>query len=499
MRGHIGIWNIVAAAILLCSATLGVAAELPDAPTPNLQPYASPQQFSQPTEGPGPSYTLPPEVPPLNFGRFLGNYVSSAFSFRNLVDMTLVAGIPNIPSTPALPQAPVGGFNATNCAITLPANQNACTVYYNSMDTYKTQITAWQDTSENNLRYVGRRAAVGVAASESRYLLGNLILPLALREDPRYRPASFKDGFAERMLHAVDSVAITKTWGGRTTVNFAKLGSTAAAAYLAGSFLPNEARAPELKKTEFMMKYGLYSLAGDAATNVARELIRTAVRKDLENFRSQGESTEIHYYPLTMSGKFASWLQYTYSPRHLVEGALMSGLPQINSIPQYPTEPTITTTSQAIAYANQVAAYSTQVQQWRDGLEENVRYHMNRALGGVAESETEGALKYFFLPAMFNMEGRYIRESGSGPFGLRLAHPFVSLIVTRMNSGRHMVNIPELGGTAGAAYIAQEIIYPDMNLDRLSRSTVAYKTMEFNLAGDVLMNMIREFVPRRAF
>jgi hypothetical protein len=480
---------------------------LPDAPgiaTPANPSSAdtaisAPPRYSRTAPGEGPSYVLPPEIPPLNAKRLIGNYIGSVFSFRNLIDAGLVSGIPNISAAPVQPLAPVGGFNGTNCNPALPPASNACTTYENAMNAYSTSITAWQDKSENTLRYNGRRAAVGLGASETRYFFGNLILPIALREDPRYLPASFKTGFAERMLHAVDSVAITKTWGGHNTVNFAKLGSTAIAAYAAGSFLPREARAPELVKTGFMLKYGLYSLAGDAATNVARELARTAVHKDLENFREHGESTEEHYYPLTISGKFASWLQDTYNPRHLVEGALIGGLPQINSIPQYPNQPVILNESQQIAYDNQIAAYGLQVQAWRDNLEESVRYHANRALGGVAESETEGVLKYFFLPAMFNMEGRYIRESSEAPFVARITHPFVSVFLTRTNSGRRTVNIPELGGTVGAAFIAQDVIYPDMNLNRLSRTSVAEQTIEFNAAADVVLDLIREFIPRHAF
>jgi len=430
----------------------------------------------------GPSYVLPPEVPPLNASRLFTNFAGSFFSFRNVIDMGLVAGIPNVPSAPVQPQAPAGGFNSTNCSASLPSALNACTNY------------------ENYLRYTGRRAAVGLGASETRNVFGNLILPIALREDPRYLPASFRMGFPERMFHAVDSVVLTKTWSGHTTINISKIGSTAIASYAAGSFYAREAHAPELEKAGFMMKYGAYSLAGDAATNVARELVRTAVRKDLENFRARGESTDMHYYPLSIAGKFASWMQDTYNPRHLVEGALIGGIPNINTnVPNYPATPVITTTTQQIAYDNQIAAYGVTVQQWRDNLENTVRYHANRALGGVAESETEGALKYFFLPAMFNMDGRYIRESDEAPIGPRLMHPILSVFLTKMNSGRNMVNIPELGGTTAAAYIAKGVIYPEMGLTALTRTSVTGKTIEFNLAADVVLNMVHEFVPRKAF
>lgn len=415
-------------------------------------------------------------------------YLRSTISVRNFVEAGLIAGAPNLPSAPKQPQPP-----AVLDTTTGPAYESAMDAYGNGMDN-------WRRNSEVELRYRGRRAAVGLATAETRAFLGNLVLPLALREDPRFVPSGLNAGLGSQLGHAVSSVFVTTTPGGGYWIpNFSHLLGTAGAAILGKEVYASEFNVPQLHTNQFVYKYIGYSLAGDVATNVTRTLVRSAIKGDLQSWSKQGAPTEDNYYPLSIAGKAAYWAETTYSPRHFIEAGLMSGIPNVTSQPDYPQAPPINTPAEELAYDQQLIAYGNNVQAWRRNMEEDIRTDARRAIGGMSESETQGLLRYFILPVLFRQEGRYIPLGSGHNGGARFLHAFSSLAVTRTNSGGRNVNISVIGGTALAAIIAQQAYYPQLGTGGLTSNRVLGKTIGFNFAADALLNLFHEILPQRSF
>jgi hypothetical protein len=434
----------------------------------------------------------PVPIPPLadnsvHFGTKLTYYLRSAASPRNFLDAGLIAGIPNLPSAPVQPSVPA------------VLNFDSGKAYENAMDAYGDGMDAWRRNSEVELRDRGRRFAVGLATSETRDFLSNFLLPVMLREDPRYLPADIEQNFGDRMGHAFASVVVTRTNSGRLTPNLSKWIGTVGAAVVAKQFYAAEFNAPRLGTNQFIARYVGYSLAGDLATNVGRELVRSIQRSDIQRLRDYGPPTAAHYYSLSSGGKFLYWAHNTYAPRNFVQGILFAGYPNVPSQPDYPETPNITTEEQEVAFDQVLMNYGRTVQTWRQNMESDVRSHEHRLIGGFSESETQEFLTKFLLPTAFRMEPRYIPAGPGAGFGKRFGNAFTSVVVTRTDSGRHMINLPILIGTPGAALIAQQLYYPQLGLSRLEQNTVMGKTIGFNLAGDVVVNLISEVFSHRSY
>lgn len=421
-----------------------------------------------------------------SFGATVTNYLEQAVSPRNFLEGGLLAGLPHLGTAPSQPMTP-----SVLDAATGPA-------FENSMSNYGDGVDGWRQASEVELRYRARRAGVGIATAETRAFLGDLALPLALREDGRYVRANLNEGFGDRMGHAVGSVFVTRTRGGHMIPNFAHIGGTVAAGAIGQHFYANQFNVPQLQTGNFLLKYTGYSLAGDVATNIARELVRSAIKSDLQQIDRNGESTEANYHSLSFAGKAAAWARTTYSPRHFVSAALLAGMPQFTSQPNYPVARPINSLQQELAYDQTLVAYGNNLRTWRQTSEENLRYTGRRALGGFAESETQGFLTNFFLPVLFKQESRYT-PTGSRNFGSRVSHAFTSLAVTREDSGHKTINVSLLAGTPWAAYMADKFYYPQLGVEHLATNRVFEKTVGFNLAGDVLLNLFHEFMPQHTF
>ena len=132
--------------------------------------------------------------------------------------------------------------------------------------------------------------------------------------------------------------------------------------------------APELDTTRFAMRYIAYSLAGDAATNTARELIRAALEPDLTFYDRHGRATEDSYYPLSVGGKLLYWTRSTYAVRNFISAALLASRPVI---PHEPVEPVVGDPSTWHGYPNYDTAYDhygDSLLGWKDGIENDVRY-----------------------------------------------------------------------------------------------------------------------------
>jgi hypothetical protein len=414
-------------------------------------------------------------------------YLGSAVSFRNLLEAGLLAGIPNIPSAPSQPAPP--------SVITIPSAR----IYASEMNAYGDAMDAWQRTSEDEMHYRERRFEVGLSTAETRQFLSNLALPVALRQDPRYVPAFIEGSFGERMWHAVSAIAVTRSDSGRLVPNYSKLGGTVAAAYLGKEVYAKALDVPELQTGQFVRRYISYSLAGDLATNMGRELVRTAIKPDIETYNAEGVATEDSYYPLSAKGKFFYWARSTYGLRNFIQGGLLAGIPNVPPQPQEPVKPTITSQQEALAYYAIYVQYGQDLQAWRDNTENDVRSRVHRFIGGASESETQQFLANAALPLAFGMEPRYIPLGQGYSAGSRMGNAFTSLVVGHTDSGQRTFNIPLLAGTVGAALAAKELYYPKLGVPELESNRVLAKTIGFNFAADGLLNLFGEFFMHKGF
>src|SRR5262249_43052243 len=140
-----------------------------------------------------------------------------------------------------------------------------------------------------------------------RDLLSNFLLPTALRQNPRYVPQSLDLGTGSRIGFAAESVFVTRDNAGRRVPNFSKLAGTAGAALIAKHLYADRLGVPELNSNQFVWRYIGYSLAGDMATNIAHELLRSTVKQDLIRRDERGRATEDNYYPLSTAGTLVLW------------------------------------------------------------------------------------------------------------------------------------------------------------------------------------------------
>lgn len=432
----------------------------------------------------------------INFGMKLKYYAYSTASFRNFLEAGLTAGIPNIPSAPKQPQPPA--------VLTVQSGQ----AYANAMENYGNVMDEWRHNSENELRYRASRLAFGFGTSETRMLFSNLILPAALHEDPRYVPAYIDGSFGSRMWHAVSAIAVTRTDHGMLTPNISKIGGTIGAALVSEKiyshlgytpYKQTQFSTPRIRTGQFVWRYTALSLAGDMATNVGRELVRTAVRPDIQMNNDLGQVTEENYYPLSVGGKFFYWARSTYAPRTFIQGVLMTGIPDITSMPELPAIPPIHTQAEALAAEQLLIAYGQSVQGWRQNLENDVRYHERRLIGGFSEAETQQLLSNFVVPVLAGMDPRYIPLGPGHDAGSRLSHALSGVVIGHTESGQKMVNLPVLAGTVGAAFIAKEMYYPKLDVPQLESNRVLAKTIGFNFAADALLNVLGEFLGRKPY
>ena len=471
----------ILAAALFCGCSTGMVRG--EEGTDHDAAGGGPDWVSAPVASPAPSPAVTPGLSPaLRDTRY---YLESTWSFRNVLEAGFIAGVPNLTTAPSQPQAP--------SVIDLTTAE----AYENEMDQYSAGMDNWRRSSEDELRYRARRFSFGLATVETRDLLSNFVLPMALRQDPRYVSPSLESSTASRLGFAAESVVVTHSNSGRLVPNFSKLAGTAGAALIAKHFYANQLGVPELNTNQFMYRYIGYSLAGDAATNVARELLRSSVKQDLLRMDAEGNPTEDNYYPLSTSGTLLYWARSTYAPRNFISGALMAGVPNVQNQPAYPTAPTTAGKAEDLAYAEAVTQYATAMNGWRQATDEDVRYHARRFVAGMSESETQQFLNNCFLPLALRMDPRYIPASASQSAGARLGSAFAEIAVSRTNSGSRMVNLPLLGGTVGGAYVAQQLYYSQMGVPELATNRLLVRTVGFNLGGDLLLNIIHEFLPHQ--
>jgi hypothetical protein len=471
---------ILGAGLFLCCA-MGVARgddSSASAPMPATPSATNPKQ----------PLVVPPA--PESYNPLVRNaryYLRSTWSVRNVVEAGLIAGVPNLTSAPVQPQAPTI-INATTA--------NA---YADAMEQYSVGMDDWRRTNEDELRYRGRRFGFGLATAETRDLLSNFMLPSALRQDPRYVPPSFELPLESRLGYAAKSIFVTNSNSGRQVPNYSKWVGTVGAAVIAKHLYANRLGVPQLNTNQFVWRYIGYSLAGDEATNLVHELLRASLSQDLTRIDREGNATESNYYPLSTAGTILSWARSIYSPRNFLQGALIAGLPNFPSEPDYPVEPPLTSKAAELAYAEAVEQYGTDMETWRRTTDEEVRYRGRRFIGGFSESETQQFLGACLIPLTFRIDPRFIPTGGGQGIASRFGNAFAQLAIAHTNAGNRTLNLPLLGGTVGAAFTAQQLYYDRLGVPELTTNRLVAKTIGFNLAGDLLLNIFHEFSPHRGF
>lgn len=371
--------------------------------------------------------------------------------------------------------------------------------YQNAMTAYGDQMDAWRRVNDATLRYHAARLEVGLATAETRQFFSNLALPLALHQQARYLPAPVDSTFGERMWNAVSSIAVTRSDTGFLVPNYSKLGGTVAAAFLGKVLYASTFKAPELDSGRFVTRYIGYSLLGDLATNTAHELVRAAVEPDMTLYGLHGSARDDSYYPLSLGGKLVYWGRSTYGIRNFAEAAFMAGVPNIPDQPVEPQPGRIVTPQDALAYDSAYEAWGTAELSWKRDLETQLRYREHAFLGGLSESETQMFLQNFALPVAFDMDPRYLPLGPGHSAGARVGHALRGLVMTHMDSGASVVNLPVLGGTVGAAFAARELYYPQLGTTSLESNAVLGKTISLNLAADAIGNLYTEFFGRHSY
>jgi len=414
-------------------------------------------------------------------------YLRSTWSVRNLVEAGFIAGVPNLTSAPVQPQVPT------------EINAETANAYANAMEQYSAGMDNWRRTNEDELRYRGRRFGFGLATAETRDLLSNFLLPVALRQDPRYVPPSLDQPLESRLGYAAKSIFVTSNNAGRQVPNYSKWIGTVGAAIVAKHLYANRLGVPQLNTNQFVWRYIGYSLAGDEATNLAHELLRASLSQDLTRIDREGNATESNYYPLSTAGTLLSWARGIYAPRNFIQGALIAGVPNLPSEPIYPVEPPLTSKAAELAYAEAVEQYGTDMETWRRTTDEEVRYRGRRFIAGFSESETQNFLGNCLIPLTFRIDPRFIPNGGGEGIASRFGNAFAQIATAHTNAGNLTLNLPLLGGTVGAAFTAQHLYYDRLGVPELTTNRLAARTIAFNLAGDLLLNIFHEFSPHRGF
>jgi hypothetical protein len=472
------VWILVVTFVCSCSPLL-VHGEDRGGPTSDSAVSPSSDRVSPPVVVPPAALVSNPALRDAKY------YLHSTWQFRNVLEAGFIAGIPNLTTAPIEPEPPAVLNTATASA------------YESEMSQYSAGMDDWRRTNEDELRYRGRRFGFGLATAETRDLLSNLILPVALSQDPRYLPPGLDVGVGRRLGFAAESVVVTRDNAGRRVPNFSKLAGTAGAALIARYLYADRLGVPQLNSNQFMWRYIGFSLAGDAATNVTRELLRTALKPDLIRVDEEGRATEGNYYPLSTAGILVFWARSTFAPRNFVEGALIAGVPNIPSQPAYPAPPPTNSKAGEILYGEELMQYGTAMEVWRRSTDEEVRYRGKRFLAGFSESESQQFLGNCLIPLALRMDPRFIPTAANQNAGARIGNAFEQIAVSRTNSGRRMLNLPLLGGTVGAAFLAQHLYYNQLGLSELAKNRVVGKTIGFNLTGDLLLNLVHEFLPHQ--
>lgn len=117
-----------------------------------------------------------------------------------------------------------------------------------------------------------QRLGAAAARSSSENIFQDSVLSAVLHEDPRYYKMGSGHNFVKRLVYAGTRPLITKTDGGRRTINFADLGGDLAGAALTQAYYPPINR----NATDVLRTFG-GSVGGDALGDVVSEFLSDAL------------------------------------------------------------------------------------------------------------------------------------------------------------------------------------------------------------------------------
>jgi hypothetical protein len=121
------------------------------------------------------------------------------------------------------------------------------------------------------------------------------------------------------------------------------------------------------------------------------------------------------------------------------------------------------------------------------GFGQGGRAYASRFGASLANHESALLLNTFVFANAMNMDPRYFRK-GTGSAGSRIAYAISRVVVGRTDSGRSMLNAPELLGAVGSAGLSN-VYYPKS--DRTATRTL--ESAGLTIAADAGWNILREF------
>ncbi len=140
-----------------------------------------------------------------------------------------------------------------------------------------TFVAAGMDTAyssvTSSMRYCcgldawGREYGASVADAESRYLFGNFVFPVLLKQDPRYLPKR-KGSVWQRAWYSATRVVVTRGDDGRNTFNSSEFLSIACSKALTNAYYPERDRTWGRTANSI-----LGALQGDASGNLLTEFM----------------------------------------------------------------------------------------------------------------------------------------------------------------------------------------------------------------------------------
>jgi hypothetical protein len=137
------------------------------------------------------------------------------------------------------------------------------------MEAYGVVMERYRQVTQEELRWRGRRMVAGIAESETRSFAANFLIPMLVRQDPRYFRAEGRSrGY--RLAHALSRVVIARSDRGTPMFNFGVVGGTFAAAG-AARWYNTQLNVPGLNSNQHFIKSVGFNFAADAFENVLRE------------------------------------------------------------------------------------------------------------------------------------------------------------------------------------------------------------------------------------
>jgi hypothetical protein len=190
----------------------------------------------------------------------LARFGRSAYSPRVFAAGVLTAGMPNLPDRPQPPSD-------------LPANPTRAQIlaYNKAEQAYEKNSLAYQDNVQEEVRLRMRGFVSGVAEAETRNFLGEFLLPVAFRQDPRYVPSTGAHSGGYRLLYAMSRVVVGHSDSGHTMFNFSKVGASVGSAAAARYYYDSALNLPRLQTNTHMAKTIGANLALDVLLNIWHE------------------------------------------------------------------------------------------------------------------------------------------------------------------------------------------------------------------------------------